>query len=127
MDIAGRDRHEGEGLEHDRGARRFLLPHERWLVGWVLARQRRRRTAAVLRLEEKYGPTGMVWLDAYLVNMLLGVIPALAGWIPIMVSGTKTSRLALYLLGVTCLFMALGAIRLVQASRAGRQFRATRH
>jgi hypothetical protein len=109
------------------GARRFLLPHERWLVGWALGSQRRRKTAEVVRLEEKYGPTGMVWLDAYLVNVGLGVIAAVVAWIPIMVSGTKTSRLALYLLGATCLFGALGAIRLVQASRAGRQFRATRH
>jgi hypothetical protein len=35
---------------------RFLLPHERWLVGWMLASQRKRRTAAVVGMEEKYGP-----------------------------------------------------------------------
>jgi hypothetical protein len=62
-----------------RGAMRFLLPHERWLVGWILASQRRRRTAAVVAMEQHYGPDGMIWLDASLANVPFGVILPL-GW-----------------------------------------------
>jgi ABC-type branched-subunit amino acid transport system permease subunit len=107
------------------GARRFLLPHERWLAGWLLDSQRRRKTAPVVRTELKYGPTGMMWLDASLANLPFGMIFALAAFIPIMVSATKTSRLGLYLIAIACLFLVLSGIRLLQASRAGRKFRAT--
>lgn len=54
-----------------RGAMRFLLPHERWLVGPILGSQRKRRTTAVVAMERKYGPDGMIWLDASLANVRL--------------------------------------------------------
>jgi hypothetical protein len=38
--------------------------HERWLAGLILGNQRKRRTAAVVAQERKYGPDGMIWLDA---------------------------------------------------------------
>jgi hypothetical protein len=106
-----------------RGEMRFLLPHERLLAGWFLASQRKRRTAAVVAMERKYGPRGMIWIDAGLANLLFGLFPAVAAWIPILGHPTRTSRIALYLLAAGFLFLVLGLLRALQASHAGRKFR----
>jgi hypothetical protein len=106
-----------------RGAMRFLLPHERWLVGWILASQRRRRTAAVVAMEQHYGPDGMIWLDASLANVPFGVILALAGFVIIFAHPTRTSRITEYLLMAVFLLLVLYFVRILQASRAGRKFR----
>jgi len=105
---------------------RFLLPHERWVVGWMLAKQRTRKNAAVVDMEQKYGPRGMVWMDAYFANLLFVPIPAVASVIPVMADQTRTSRIALYLLAVALLFLTLGVVRVLQASHAGRRFRRER-
>lgn len=106
---------------------RFLLPHERWLVGWMLASQRKRRTAAVVGMEEKYGPQGMIWMDAYFANLLYVPIPAAAGFASIFSDPTKTSRIAQYMLAAVCLFLVLSLLRVLQASHAGRKYRRDRH
>ena len=106
-----------------RGAMRFLLPHERWLVGWLLGSQRKRRTAAVVATEKHYGPETMIWMDASLANVPFGVILALAGFVTVFANPHKTRRITLYLLAAVFVFVVLSLIRLLQASRAGRKFR----
>jgi ABC-type branched-subunit amino acid transport system permease subunit len=81
----------------------------------------------VVGMEQKYGPQGMVWMDAYLANILSGAIPVLASFILVIADPGQTSRITLYLLAVVFLFLVLGVIRFLQASRAGRRFRRERH
>jgi hypothetical protein len=102
---------------------RFLLPHERWLVGLILGSQRKRRTAAVVAMEQHYGPDGMIWMDASLANIPFGVILALAGFVIILAHPARTSRIGGYLLAAVFVFVVLNLVRLVQASSAGRKFR----
>jgi hypothetical protein len=102
---------------------RLLLPHERWLVGWILGSQRKRRTAAVVAMEKRYGPDGMIWLDASLANVPFGAILAVVGFVIIFAHSTRTSRIAGYLLAAVAVFWVLYVVRLLQASRAGREFR----
>jgi hypothetical protein len=104
-----------------------LLPHERWLVGWILGSQRTHRTAAVVAMEQKYGPQGMIWMDASLANLPFVVIPAVASFIPTFADQTRTGRIALYLFAAGFLFPVLSVVRLLQASHAGRKFRRDRH
>jgi hypothetical protein len=110
-----------------RGPRRFLLPHERWLVGWLLGRQQKRRTTAIVSMEKRYGPDGMVWLDASLANGLFIIIFAVAGFVAVFAHPTSTSRIAGYLLVVVAAFWALNIVRFIQAARAGRKFRREGH
>jgi hypothetical protein len=106
---------------------RFLLPHERWLVGWILGSQRTHRTAAVVAMEQKYGPQGMIWMDSSLANLPFVVILAVASFIPIFADQTRTSRITLYLLAAGFLFLVLNVVRLLQAFSACRKFRSERH
>ena len=108
------------------GAMRFLLPHERWLVPWILGSQRKRRTTAVVAMEQKYGPQGMIWMDASLANLPFVVIPAVASLIPVFADPEETSRIALYLLAAGFVFLALNLVRILQAVSAGRKFRSGR-
>lgn len=102
---------------------RFLLPHERLLVQWFLESQRKRRTAAVVAMEKRYGPDGMIWLDASLANALSGVVIALPVFVIVMAHPTRTSKIGLYLLAATAVCLVLCWVRLLQGSRAGRKFR----
>jgi hypothetical protein len=104
-------------------AKRFLLPHERWLVGWFLESQRTHRTAVVVAMEQKYGPRGIVWMDAYFVNLLFVVPFGLAGFISVFATPTYTSQITLYLFAAVLLFLILSFLRVLQASHAGRKFR----
>jgi hypothetical protein len=106
-----------------RGPTRFLLPHERWLVPRILGSQRKRRTAAVVAMERKYGPDGMVWLDASLANVPFGIVLALAVFVIVFAHPTRTSEIGGYLLAVVAAFWVLYIVRFFQASRAGRKFR----
>jgi hypothetical protein len=106
-----------------RGAQRFLLPHERWLVGWMRGSQRAHRTAVVVALEQKYGPRGIVWMDAFFANLQYVAIFGLAGLISIASTPADTSRISLYLFVVVLLFLILSFVRLLQAVRTGRKFR----
>ena len=106
-----------------RGPMRFLLPHERWLVGWILGSQRKRRTAAVVAMERKYGPDGMIWLDASAANAPFGVILAVVVFVIVFAHPTRTSKIGGYLLAAAAVFWALNIVRLLQATRAGRKFR----
>jgi ABC-type branched-subunit amino acid transport system permease subunit len=108
------------------GATRFLLPHERLVVGWMLASQRTHKTAAVVGLEQKYGPQGIIWMNAYFADLLFLLIPAAGGFIAIFSDPTGTSRIALYMLAAVCLFLVLAAVRVLQASHAGRKYRRDR-
>jgi hypothetical protein len=105
------------------GAMRFLLPHERWLVPRILGSQRKRRTAAVVAMEKRYGPDGMIWLDASVANVPVGIIRAMVVFVIVFAHPTRTSRIGGYLLAVAVVFWALSIVRLLQASRAGRKFR----
>lgn len=106
-----------------RGAMRFLLPHERWLVGWILGSQRKRRTTTVVAMEQHYGTDGMIWMDASLANVPFGVILALVAFVIIFAHPARTSRIAGYVLAAAFVFLVLNLVRLVQASAAGRKFR----
>lgn len=110
-----------------RGAVRFLLPHERWLAGWLLKRQRTHRTEAVVALEQKYGTQGMIWLDASLANAQFVLILGVVCFIIIFAHPTRTSKIGLYLFAALLLFLALNIVRFCQASRAGRRFRRHGH
>jgi ABC-type branched-subunit amino acid transport system permease subunit len=78
-------------------------------------------------LEQKYGPQGMIWMDAYFANLLFLLIPGAAGFIAIFSDPTKTSRVAQYMLAAVCLFLVLSLLRVLQASHAGRKYRRDRH
>jgi hypothetical protein len=106
-----------------RGPTRFLLPHERWLVPRILGSQQKRRTTAVVGMEKKYGPDGMVWLDASLANAPFSIITTLVVVVIVFAHPTRTSKIGLYLLVVAAVFWALNIVRLLQAARAGRRFR----
>jgi hypothetical protein len=110
-----------------RGPKRFLLPHERWLAGWILGSQQKRRTTAVAAMEKRYGPDGMVWLDASLANGLFLVIFAVAVFVAVFAHPRSTSSIAGYLMVVAAVFWALNIVRLIQAARAGRKFRREGH
>jgi hypothetical protein len=83
---------------------RFLLPHERWLVPLILGSQRKRRTAAVVAMEQRYGPDGMIWPDASLANVLFVAILAVAGFVIVFAHPTRTSAIAGYLLAAVAVF-----------------------
>jgi hypothetical protein len=80
---------------------RFLLPHERWLVGWILKRQRTHRTAAVVRMEQHYGLDGMIWMDASMANIQFVAILGVAVFLIVFGHPTRTSQIALGKLLVT--------------------------
>jgi hypothetical protein len=106
-----------------RGQTRFLLPHERWLVPRIRGSQQKRRTAAVMALEKRYGPDGMIWLDASLANVPFGTILAIVGFVTVFATPIRTSRITEYLLVAVAVFWVLYIVRFLQASRAGRKFR----
>jgi hypothetical protein len=106
---------------------RLLLPHERWLVGRILGSQRKRRTAAVVAMEQRYGPDGMIWLDASLANAQYVAALGVAVFVIVFAHPTRTSRIAGYLLAAAAVFLVLNIVRLIQASRAGRKFRRESH
>jgi len=106
-----------------RGAMRFLLPHERWLVPLIRGSQRKRRTTAVVAMEKRYGPEGMIWLDASLANALPGIILAVAVWVIVFAHPTRTSKIGGYMLAAAALLWVLCMVRVLQAARAGRKFR----
>jgi len=110
-----------------RGPTRFLLPHERWLVPWILGSQRKRRTAAVVAMEKRYGPDGMIWLDASMASVPFGLILAIAGFFTVFAHPASTSGITKYLLAAVAVFWVLYIVRVVQASRAGRKFRREAH
>jgi len=110
-----------------RGPVRFLLPHERLIVSWLLKRQRTHKTSAVVAMEQKYGPRGMIWLDASLANAQYVAVLGVAVFVIVFAHPTRTSLIAGYLLGAAFLLVVLNLIRLVQASRAGRKFRHEGH
>jgi hypothetical protein len=103
---------------------RFLLPHERWLVPRVLRSQKKRRTAAVVAMEKRYGPDGMIWLDASLADALLCAALSIVGFIIVFAHPTRTSVIGGYCLLAAALSLVLDFVRLIQARRAGRRFRA---
>jgi MFS superfamily sulfate permease-like transporter len=105
---------------------RLLLPHERWLVPWILRSQRTHRTAAVVAMEQRYGPDGMIWADASLANGPFVLVLGAAVFVIVFAHPTRTSRIAGYLLAAVFLFLVLSWVRLLQASRAGRKFRSDR-
>jgi ABC-type branched-subunit amino acid transport system permease subunit len=77
-------------------------------------------------MEQKYGPEGMIWLDASMANVPWCIIPVMAGFVIIVAHPTRTSRIAGYLLAAAFVFLVLNLVRLLQASRAGRRFRRER-
>jgi hypothetical protein len=102
---------------------RFLLPHERWVVGWMLKRQRTHRTSAVVTMEQNYGPDGMIWMDASLANAQYVGVLGVAVFVIVFAHPTRTSAIAGYLLVVVFLLLVLCIVRLLQSFRAGRRFR----
>jgi hypothetical protein len=107
---------------------RRLLPHERWNAVVVLARQQTHSTPAIRRLQQNYGPEGIVLIAAGLASSFLASVIGIAGVVLEFVSRTKGDMgLAAYtLLAVTFCLALLGLARARQAGRAGRQFRGGR-
>lgn len=93
----------------------------------MLASQRKHRTDAVVGLEQKYGPQGMIWMDAYFANLLFLLIPAAAAFASIFSEPTRTSPIAQYMVAAVSLFLVLSLLSFLQASHAGRKYRRDRH
>lgn len=74
-------------------------------------------------MERKYGPDGMIWLDASVANAPFGIILAMAVFVVVFAHPTRTSGIGGYLLAAAAVFWLLCMVRLFQASRAGRKFR----
>jgi len=108
--------------------RRRLLPPERWFAAFILERQRNHRTTSVLRIEQNYGPEGIVLWAAGMVTVFPGQLIAVAGILLLLVAGGSGSlQLAGYwLMGVGVMMILLGSVRYVQGVRAGRVFRGDR-
>jgi hypothetical protein len=106
-----------------------LLPPERWVATWILARQRADPTPYVLRLQQNYGPEGNVLVLVGLTGVFLGNMLGLVGVVLFVASNEggvvgligKLMLLAGSLLGLWC-----GVIRGIQGSREGRRFRGGR-
>jgi uncharacterized membrane protein YfcA len=109
------------------GPTRFLLPHERFLVPRIRGSQQKRRTAAVVAMEERYGPDGMIWLDASMANVPFGIILAIVGFYTVFAHSASTSKITEYLLVAVAVFWVLYIVRVIQAARAGRRFRREHH
>ena len=108
--------------------RRRLLAHERWFALLVLRRQQTHRTAAILRIEQNYGPEGIALWAASLSTAYPGLLIGWAGFLVLLSSGDRgwPATIGYWLGGLGIFLMALSSIRLFQAARAGRAFRGGR-
>jgi len=107
----------------------FFVGFERRFVEHALKRQAVGRTAIVKKLEQNYGPEGMLFYNAGLVWSVGGVFGIL-GTVCLLLPFSGTSE-TLPIIGfaflVVCFVTSLtGLFRALQANRAGRRFRAGR-
>jgi hypothetical protein len=105
-----------------------LLPHERWFASFILGRQRTRRTPAILRMEQNYGPQGIALMSAGMVTAFPGQLIGCIGIVLLLTSGGHGSALivAFWTMGAGVLLAALGSIRYVRGVYSGRRFRGDR-
>lgn len=100
----------------------FLLPHERWQVRKTATKLEARNIHKTVK-EKQYGPKGIIYWRASRANLPPVMIAGILCWVFIIAHPAQTSKIALYLLLVLLVFLALYAVRLIQASNAGREYR----
>jgi hypothetical protein len=117
------------GVEHGKkmpiAPRHRLLPQEHWFASSTLERQRTHRTPDILRIEQNYGPEGIVpWATAW-ITVFPGSLMAASGIGFMLASGGGGTLLTLghWLQGFGVILCLLGSIRAFQGIRAGRAFR----
>jgi hypothetical protein len=105
-----------------------LLPPERWFATLTLERQRSRRTPAVVRLEQNYGPEGIALAAAAILWGLIGALFGCIGIVFLFVSGGRGSFLhaGYYLIFAGILLEVPAVTRAIQGIYVGRRFRGTR-
>ena len=104
----------------------WLLPHERYWVQRTFARyEARPNSAYVLRVQQNYGPTGLVFLAAARASQAPGYISGVLGGLLLAASQAQGAiAIAGYAsCGLTFMLGVLGFCRAVQSGRAGRRFR----
>jgi hypothetical protein len=105
-----------------------LLPYERWYATSMLARQQGHQTRFVLRMQQNYGPEGLVLRAAATINQGLSSMFCLVA-IGLMIASGGRGPLDLtgyLLLALTCCLGTLCFARARQAKTAGRAFRGGR-
>jgi hypothetical protein len=105
-----------------------LFRYERWLAALVERRQVEHHTASVVRIEEKFGPDGVVLMAAGMCTMVPGEILALIGFVLLITAGSGSALVSTsyWLIAAGIAVIAIGAVRLFQAVPVGRAFREDR-
>jgi hypothetical protein len=102
-----------------------LLPYERRFADFMLRRQSR-PTGYQARLQQRFGPDGMLLYGAYLIDRVLGQACALAGIVLFMVFvilNVPWLPVPYVVMGAGLSALGLALVRIRQAVRAGRVFR----
>lgn len=110
-------------------ARRWLLPHERWLGRFAGRVVDPPPGGKRWTFQQNYGPKGDVFLAAAAADLIAGPILGFIGFILLAVSGSKGTLAAAagyWLMGIAILTALVGIVRCFQGSHAGRTFRAGR-
>jgi hypothetical protein len=102
-----------------------LTPPEAWFAALMLRRQQTHRTPPILRLEQNYGPDGMVLFASALLWGCCEVSVGPPFFVFIVASGGR-SVMTDVLLGLSFVLFCLTLFRLRQTVRAGRTFRGNR-
>lgn len=102
-----------------------LTPPEKWFSLYILRRQQTHRTGAIIRLEQNYGPDGMILFASTLLwGTCVGIVGVL-GLITLFASDGK-SALTYVFLGLGLLFLGPTLFRSRQTANAGKTFRGDR-
>lgn len=105
-----------------------LLPPERRFASYILERQRTHRTAAILRMEQNYGPEGIVLRSAAMVWGLLAAVVGFTG-VGILFAAPDHGLLfhsGYFVIAIGVVLALLSIFRSIQGTYAGRRFRAGR-
>jgi hypothetical protein len=103
----------------------FSLPHERRFAAYAIQRQRARRSAYNVRMEENYGPEGIRLFWFGFADGILGWAICVTG-IVIMLPSIAIPPLwpiSRSVVEIGCVLALIGLLRLAQGARAGRIYR----
>lgn len=105
-----------------------LLPHERRFASFILGRQRNHRTPAIIRMEQNYGPEGIILMSAAIVSGLIGAVVGFIGLGLLFLSDDSGPLLHLgyYVITAGIVLEIPSIIRSIQGIYAGRRFRGDR-
>jgi hypothetical protein len=104
-----------------------LLPHERWFVAIAARRQRQRISPRNALLQQGFGPEGMRLYGAALIDGMIGQAVIIGSLLVMTALQTESWVVPYTPGGVGVLLLAFGLLRMRQARRAGRAFRAAAH